>query len=58
MYFVLKISTDYAATESKEDVAELIRKVAEYVNDGYSSKSILDYNGNRVGSFEFVEDDE
>lgn len=55
-YFVLKISTDYAATESREDVAVLIRKVAEYVDDGYSSKNILDYNGNKVGSFEFVED--
>lgn len=58
MSFVLRISTDYAATESREDVAELLRKVAEYVDDGYSSKSIMDYNGNKVGSFEFVEDDE
>ena len=58
MSFVLTISTNYAATESKEDVAELLRKVADYVYDGYSSKSIMDYNGNKVGSFRFEDDDE
>lgn len=47
----IKIETGNSATNNPEDLAELLRKIARDIEDGYTEKSIMDYNGNKVGSF-------
>ena len=56
--FTLKIETENAAFEGyrrRPEVANMLRRVAEYISDGDDSGSLTDSNGNKVGSFEFTD---
>lgn len=63
MRFTLTIDTDNAAFDDPDELAGLIRKVADAVavmaGDGRlptHTRSVLDSNGNRVGSWAIKED--
>ena len=49
--FRLEIETGHDATTYYEDVAELLNKVAQKLQDGTPEGDILDRNGNIVGRF-------
>ena len=49
--FMMEISMDYDATTQYEDVASLVEVVAEKLREGNNTGKIIDYNGNRVGSY-------
>lgn len=59
--FVLKINCDNAAFEDDqrgEEVARILREVAKQVEEGYTYiPQLHDYNGNRVGTAAFYEED-
>lgn len=48
----MEISTGNEATTYYEDIADLIRKVADLVEDGKETSNILDRNGNKVGTYQ------
>lgn len=45
------------ADQGPNHVAELLEKIAAQLRDGVTNKthSVMDYNGNRCGSFKFAE---
>lgn len=51
--FTLEIETGHDATTYYEDIATLLNEVASKLCDGISDGSIIDRNGNRVGTFKF-----
>ena len=55
--FTIIIDTENAAFEDtpNEELARIIREVAQHLDRGYTSGGVRDVNGNRVGSFEFDE---
>jgi hypothetical protein len=58
MKFVLEIEMGNDAMLTKADVANRLRAVAMRIdtnNIGYGVKTILDINGNDIGTFEFQE---
>lgn len=52
--FKLTIKTDNAAfgDEPGYEVARILRDIAHKVEEGYTSGSVLDVNGNTVGHFD------
>ena len=63
--FTIEIKCDGAAFfddstgeywEPSYEVSRILRDIAYKVDEGYTSDSIMDINGNRVGSFEFSKD--
>ena len=49
----LKIRTENAAFDPMEwEVARILRKVAEDIENGEESGSCVDHNGNKVGEWE------
>lgn len=54
--FTLRIEMGNAAMKTPEDVAESLRAVANRLDYGMDRQSgkILDYNGNKVGEWEFT----
>ncbi len=53
MKFEVVIATGNEAMQTTEDAAAALRDVAERLDAGYLEGSILDANGNTVGSFTF-----
>lgn len=55
MAFTLTINTDNAAfeDEGEYEVANILRKAAEIVEDGEDSFVLRDVNGNKVGTASF-----
>ena len=53
MRITISLETDNAAFGDNrlEEVARLVRQVANEVAKGYTGAFLLDYNGNRVGSY-------
>ena len=49
--FNVRIETGHDATTYYEDVAELLNKIAQKLQEGDSEGNILDRNGNIVGHF-------
>lgn len=59
MAFRINLDTDNAAfTEDGSEVARLLRKVADDIDNGGRDGSLRDINGNRVGSWEYEWDGE
>lgn len=58
MKFTLTIESDNAAMRKAEHVVSALREVAQRVRDGSDSGRIRDINGNTVGEFELVDDEE
>lgn len=63
--FTIEINCDGAAFfddrtgeywEPSYEVSRILMDIAYKVDAGYTSDSIMDINGNRVGSFEFSKD--
>lgn len=53
--FKLRFECDNAAFEENNlpnEVARILRRVAEQIENGHTIGSCIDYNGNRVGGFE------
>jgi hypothetical protein len=56
MSFKLKIKTDNAAftedgNDGKNEVARILREIADKLEQGYEVGSPRDYNGNKVGEW-------
>jgi hypothetical protein len=49
--FKVKITLGNAAMETAEDVATALHEVAERLKDGETEGTIMDDNGNKVGTF-------
>jgi len=47
----IEIKTGNSATNNPYELGELLKEVAEKIQDGRSEGNILDYNGNKVGKF-------
>ena len=58
MKFTLTIDCDNAAfsRHQEAEVSRILRTVRDKITDGLVSGSLLDYNGNKVGKFEFETD--
>lgn len=58
MEFKLSFKMDNAAFSDypKTEVERILRGVAKLVVNGSVGGNVHDYNGNRVGSFEIIED--
>lgn len=54
--FKMEICTGNEATCRSEDLADLIRQVSMRIEDGSTSGSIIDYNGNKVGTYCITEE--
>lgn len=51
---IVQFNTDNAAfSETTVEVARILRKIADDIENGDTAKGILDSNGNRVGQWEF-----
>ncbi len=51
---IVQFNTDNAAfDEATTEIARILRKIAEDVENGETAKGILDFNGNRIGQWEF-----
>lgn len=62
MQFKLEITCDNAAfgeneQDRGEEVARILREVARQVDEGYLKGILYDYNGNRVGTADFDEEE-
>ena len=55
--FRLVIALGNAAVHTEADVADLLRSVARKLDSGAGNGSILDTNGNTVGSYRFVQEE-
>jgi len=54
--FKLTIKTDNAAFEGRDryaEVARILRKAADRIENGTFESTVRDYNGNDVGQFKF-----
>lgn len=56
--FWLSIECGNDAMRTYEDIAEALRKVADRIENGTREGRIRDTNGNSVGGFEVVEEEE
>lgn len=58
MKFILEISCDNAAftDDPGAETARILRRAAEIVENGGEDSRLADFNGNRVGGFEFSND--
>lgn len=56
MQFQMTVEMDNAAFEDggHEELARILRKVADQVEYGNDSRACMDSNGNKVGSFEIT----
>ena len=52
--FTLKIDTRNDATQTGDDLGDLLAEVSERVRNGYRSAPIIDANGNTVGAWKFT----
>jgi hypothetical protein len=55
--FILKFSTDNAAFDGQfdlEEIARILRHIADRVVDGDDSGSVIDINGNKIGTFKYT----
>lgn len=61
MKFILEINCDNATFEGHENTCAEVRRIllaaASRVFNGQPDGKLRDYNGNKVGSFRFSEDD-
>lgn len=54
--FVLEITMGNDAMQDGADVAGLLRDAADYLESGGTSDTLYDYNGNKVGTYTFEEE--
>jgi hypothetical protein len=52
--FTLTIEMGNAAMDTREDLASALEKVAEKLRNGRDGGSVVDENGNTVGTFELA----
>lgn len=57
MELKLTIKTGNAAMLDAEEVARVLKEVADEISQGYTGGGIADYNGNTVGSYTYDSED-
>ena len=53
----IEIDMDNAAFEDKDELPRILRSTANKIYDGEFPSVIRDINGNKVGQFEYMEDE-
>jgi hypothetical protein len=57
--FTVTINTDYAAFEDRNaELARILRRLADRLDEGLEHGRLLDFNGNMVGRWAIEEDAE
>lgn len=55
MKVIIEINTDNAALEEPTELSRLLRKAAEFIINGSDYGNLIDFNGNKVGTYKVVE---
>lgn len=58
MKLTIEIESDNDGTDNDFAVAELVRGIARKISGGQESGTVLDVNGNHVGTWEYERDEE